>query len=75
MTPTQYEKFVKMITHDASVQYDKLMDDEIEAQPENVKFLTGVKASPFFKSLFINGYARGVHWMHNNKDTKFVLGE
>ena len=75
MTPTQFEKFKKMIEHDASVQYDKLMEDEIAAQPDRIDFLEGVKGSPFFRSLFADGYARGAYWMHENKDTKFVLGE
>ena len=49
-----------------------LISAEIEAQPDNEKFLLGVQKSAFFKQLFESGFTNGILWAKKHENTKFV---
>lgn len=54
-------------------KYEKFLEEEITAQPNNKEFLEGVMSSDFFAGVFERGFVEGIKWQKENKDTKIVV--
>jgi len=72
MDKKQFKNFSKFIDYESGQRFYRLIEEEVLAQPHNEKFLKGIAASSFFKSLFMRGFIEGISFEKAHRDTKYV---
>jgi hypothetical protein len=68
------DRLIKIIKHDSEKAFQKFMDEEIKAQPDNVYFKQ-FKDSELVKGIFERGFTSGIVWQKKHEDCKFVVSK
>lgn len=73
MNEKQFESFKRIIKHESEKRMKKVIEMEIEAQPDKKDFLNGVFKSEFFRALFERGFIEGIDYEKKNVKTKYIV--